>query len=230
MWMDHPGWVLFGTWVAALFTLGIATFLYKDNPVYKFCEAVFVGISAGYWFVSYFWQTLLPKLGYPFYAGLKSWIVGPAQGPGWLILFIPGILGVMMLLRLVPKAGWIARWPLAFVVGYTAGLRLITFLQSNAMTQLQNSVQPVIRYNESGGFLGWESFNILLVTVGTFAGLFYFFFSQEHKGVFGRVARVGTWFLMITFGAAFGYTVMGRMSLLIGRLDFLLADWLHLIR
>jgi hypothetical protein len=35
---------------------------------------------------------------------------------------------------------------------------------------------------------------------------------------------------MITFGAAFGYTVMGRMSLLIGRLDFLLADWLHLIR
>lgn len=228
MWMDSPNWVTFGTWVAALLTLGIMSFLYKDNKVYKFCEAVFIGISAGYWFVSYFWQTLLPRLGDPLVAGVKSFFSG---SPIWgsLVLLIPLGLGVMMLLRLVPKTGWLSRWPLAFVVGYTAGLRLITFLQSNAMTQLQNSVQPVVRYDAAGGFLAWESFNILLVTVGTFAGLFYFFFSKEHKGAFGRVARLGTWFLMITFGAAFGYTVMGRMSLLIGRLDFLLADWLKVI-
>ncbi len=30
-------------------------------------------------------------------------------------------------------------------------------------------------------------------------------------------ARTGIYFLMIAFGAAFGYTVMSRMSLLIGR-------------
>jgi hypothetical protein len=34
---------------------------------------------------------------------------------------------------------------------------------------------------------------------------------------------------MVTFGAAFGLTVMSRMSLLIGRIDFLLRDWLHLL-
>ena len=28
---------------------------------------------------------------------------------------------------------------------------------------------------------------------------------------------------MVTFGASFGYTVMSRMSLLIGRMDFLLG-------
>jgi hypothetical protein len=217
MWMDHPGWVLFGTWIAALLTLGIMSFLYKDNPVYKFCEAVFIGISAGYWFVSYFWSNLLPKLGDPL-----------MQGD--LLILIPGVLGIMMLLRLVPSIGWISRWPLAFVVGFTAGLRLITFLQSNAMTQLQNSVQPVIRYNETGSFMFWSSFNVLLVTLGTFAGLLYFFFSKEHKGAFGTISRIGTWFLMVTFGAAFGYTVMGRMSLLIGRIDFLFADWLHLVK
>ncbi len=216
MWMDSPGWVIFGTWIAALLTLGIMSFLYKDNPVYKFCEALFVGISAGYWFVSYFWQNLLPKLGDTLWQGQ------------WLAL-IPGILGVMMLLRLIPSIGWISRWPLAFVVGFTAGLRLITFLQSNAMTQLQNSVQPVIHYSQSGTFMFWESFNVLLVTVGTFAGLLYFFFSKEHKGAFGYVSRVGTWFLMVTFGAAFGYTVMGRMSLLIGRMHFLLSDWLNVV-
>jgi hypothetical protein len=33
---------------------------------------------------------------------------------------------------------------------------------------------------------------------------------------------------MVTFGASFGYTVMGRISLLVGRLTFLFQDWLGL--
>lgn len=36
------------------------------------------------------------------------------------------------------------------------------------------------------------------------------------------MARTGVFFLMIAFGAAFGYTVMARMSLLIGRLTDLI--------
>jgi len=35
--------------------------------------------------------------------------------------------------------------------------------------------------------------------------------------------------LMIGFGSAFGNTVMGRVSLLIQRVEFLLQDWLHFI-
>jgi hypothetical protein len=52
--------------------------------------------------------------------------------------------------------------------------------------------------------------------------LFYFFFSIEHSGPGKVVARTGIVFLMIAFGAAFGYTVMARMSLLIGRLTDLI--------
>jgi len=36
------------------------------------------------------------------------------------------------------------------------------------------------------------------------------------------------YFLMVSFGAGYGYTVMSRISLLIGRLQFLLYDWLGL--
>ena len=53
---------LIGVWIGAFLTLGILSFLYKDNPVYKVCEAIFVGVSAGYWFVSLFWQNIWPKL------------------------------------------------------------------------------------------------------------------------------------------------------------------------
>jgi hypothetical protein len=35
---------------------------------------------------------------------------------------------------------------------------------------------------------------------------------------------------MVAFGASFGYTIMARISLLFGRLHFLIADWWHLLR
>jgi hypothetical protein len=47
--------------------------------------------------------------------------------------------------------------------------------------------------------------------------------------VVGKTAKLGVWYLMITFGAAFGYTVMGRIALLAIRLEFLMDDWLWLI-
>jgi len=42
------------------------------------------------------------------------------------------------------------------------------------------------------------------------------------------VSRVGILFLMVSFGAGYGYTVMSRVSLLIGRFQYLLDDWLGL--
>jgi len=65
--------------------------------------------------------------------------------------------------------------------------------------------------------------------VGVVSVLIYFFFSVEHTGAVGVVSKVGIWFLMVSFGASFGYTIMGRLSLLIGRVQFLLDDWLHLM-
>jgi hypothetical protein len=61
------------------------------------------------------------------------------------------------------------------------------------------------------------------------SALVYFLFSVEHKGIVGRIAKVGTWVLMISFGAAFGYTVMGRIALLAIRFEFLFDDWLWVI-
>ena len=45
---------------------------------------------------------------------------------------------------------------------------------------------------------------------------------MEHKGVIGKVSKVGIFYLMIKFGASFGFAVMGRISLLIGRFEELI--------
>jgi hypothetical protein len=68
-----------------------------------------------------------------------------------------------------------------------------------------------------------------LIFVGVLSVLAYFFFSAEHKGALGRTAKVGVWYLMITFGASFGFTVMGRIALLAARFEFVFDDWLWLI-
>lgn len=212
----------FAITLGAFFTLGIFSFLYKDNPFYKFCEAVFVGVSAGYWFVQLYYQNLLAKLIDHLAAGQFGWM--------YLSYIMVAVLGLMMLMRLVPKIGWISRWPLSVIVGATAGLWFITYLQSNAMQQLQNTVMPIQAYSVDGSISWYNTVGNLTVAIGTITGVIYFFFSKEHKGAFGAAAKVGVWFLMITFGASFGYTVMSRMSLLIGRMDFLFSGWLQLVQ
>jgi hypothetical protein len=81
----------------------------------------------------------------------------------------------------------------------------------------------------SGSIDFWQSLRQTGIVLGVLACLFYFFFSIEHKGAAGRVAAVGIWVLMITFGASFALTVMGRIALLSERLQFLFDDWLWLI-
>lgn len=218
--------------VAALLTLGIISFLYKDSPLYKVCESVFLGVSAGYWFVVLFWENMVPKL----YENIGLAFSNPAAvtdaGVPSLLYVVALILGIMMLMRLVPKFGWMSRWPLSVVVGATAGLWFLTYLQSNALAQLRATLLPVVDFAaiQAGGGSGLTNWfgkylgNIVIVT-GTVTGLCYFYFSKEHKGVFGGLARVGVYFLMVTFGASFGYTVMSRMSLLLGRIDFMISDW-----
>ncbi len=213
----------FALWVAALLTLGIVSFLYRDNPWYKVCEAIFVGISAGYWFVTYVWDNLVGK----FWEGIFP-PAGAERSPDWFMLLFGGFLGLLMLMRLFPKIGWVSRWPLAFIVGATAGLYLVTYFASNVMVQIEDTLRPLLGENYDASFA--DVVGNTVVFIGTFSGLVYFFFSKEHTGAFGKTARVGIFFLMVTFGASFGYTVMSRMSLLIGRLDFLFSDWLGLIQ
>ena len=208
-------------WIAAILTLGIFSFLYKDNPLYKACEALFVGVSAAYWAIVFYFDNIYKK----FYEGAVT-----ADEPDYF-LWIGAILGLLFLTRLIPKIGWVSRWPMALIVGATAGLWMVGYFVSNAMNQIGNTISNIIVRDAATGFIAWgETFGTLVILVGVLSGLVYFFFSKEHKGVFGATAKVGTWFLMVTFGASFGYTVMSRMSLLIGRVDFLLGDWLHILR
>ena len=211
----------FGIWIAALLTLCIFSFLYKDNPFYKFAEHLFVGVSAGYYIVLNFWTVIMTNLVDPLIKAFANpGTFSPQQGDYRALLVIPGILGLLLFTRLFGKIGWMSRWALAVIIGVYAGLKTTGFAQSDLVAQVQASLQPLWT-----GSLG-QSLSVILFTIGLICSLLFFFFSREHKGALGVASRIGVYFLMISFGAGYGYTVMSRVSLLIGRFQFLLEDWL----
>ncbi|MCH7526456.1 MAG: hypothetical protein IID39_03370 [Planctomycetes bacterium] len=219
-----------GLWAAALFTLCVFSFLYQDNPFYKFAEAVVVGVSAAYWMVVGFWSTIVPNLiGKLWPTLVRNWAMPGLKDPPEYLYFVPLVLGVLLLWRLMPKGGWISRWPMAFFIGAFAGLRMTAYLQSDFVAQIRNTIQDVLDRMPYGELEVGAIIKAMLIIVGVLSGLVYFFFSVEHKGIVGKTARLGIWFLMITFGAGFGYTVMGRIALFAIRVEFLFDDWLWLI-
>lgn len=200
-----------GIWLGAALTLCIFSFLYRDNPFYKFAEHLFVGISAGYWATLEWHNVFLPNL----------W--KPLTQEGRLLLLVPFAFGILLFSRFTKKYSWLSRWSMALIIGIYAGIAIVGYGSGDLILQIRANLLPLWTDN-------WlTSFNNILLTLGVITGLIYFFFSKEHKGALGGAAKIGIWFLMISFGASFGYTVMSRMSLLIGRIYFLLVTWLHIL-
>jgi len=225
-----------GLWIAALLTLAIFSFLYRDNPAYRLAEAIVIGVSAAYWGVIGVWDSIVPKLcGALAHGWTTSHILPNLPAPtlqSQIGMGIALVLGVLLLLRLVPSVGRISVWAMAFIVGITAGAKIISHVESDLLAQTVATMQPLVQPDASGLWTTatlWASLPNVLIAVGVLCCLTYFFFSIEHKGVVGGAARVGIMYLMITFGAAFGFTVMGRVALLSQRVEFLLDDWLWVI-
>lgn len=220
-----------GLWLHAVLMLCVFSYLIRDNIFYKFAEAIIVGVSAGIAMVAGFWDSLVAQLMAELMPQLvRRWALPslPAHKSADWTYLIPLVLGAMLLCRYIGPLRWLSKWPLAFVVGTFAGLRLILFLDADFISQIRSSIVPLIVL-ENGQFMFWSSLRNTVFIVCLISALVYFVFSIPHRGFIGVVARLGIWVLMITFGASFAFTVMGRITLLTRQFEFLLHDWLRLI-
>ncbi|MCD4796559.1 MAG: hypothetical protein K8R49_05250, partial [Candidatus Cloacimonetes bacterium] len=186
------------TFVAAFFTLSIFSFLYKDNPFYKFAEAVFIGVSMGYAIPLVYENAFIPFVYRKIFVEMK------------LMILIPSIMGSLYIFRFSKNLGWLSRYPIVFGMAIV-GMGVPMSMHASVLVQMRSAMLPLV------------TINAILIFIGTVTILTYFFFSKEHKGLYGKFTNIGIWFMMVGFGASFGYTVMARISLLIGRIQFLLG-------
>jgi len=204
---DHSASIV--VWCGALCTFAIYSVLYAENRFYRLFEHLFIGLAAGFG-VYFTWAQVL---------GPKWWDPMVAKGH-WQWMFA-AVTGSMFYFIYSKKHMWISRVIFGLFMGLAAGGMFRDFYEIY-FPQMGSSMKPLAGH----GMTVWASVSAVVFYVILLSSMVYFFFSFEHKHpAVTRTAAAGRWFLMIGFGAIFGATVMGRLTLFVGRLNFLLNDW-----
>jgi len=209
-------------WAGALCTLAIYSILYKENKFYRLFEHVFIGLSGGYGVYITWTEVLEPKW----------WKPMTAEGQWWWAF--AAVVGSMFYFMYSRKHAWISRVVFGLFMGFAAGGVFREFYETY-FPQMASSMKPIVTSqvlrSHDWGVAFSSVVNVLVFYVFLLTSMSYFFFSFEHKNqVIRKTAALGRWFLMIGFGAMFGATVMGRMTLFIGRLNFILNKWVPEVR
>lgn len=205
-----------GLFLGGLMTLGILSILYKENPIYRFCEHVFVGAAAAHGLVTTYANTIKP--------GIQVNMM--QKGQWWEIIAIA--IGLLIYFQPFKKYTWISRIPMALWLGYNAGYALTIRTAMPLFSNITSSFKDMWVVSK-GSFNLLTTFNNIVFVVALLLTMIYFFFSVQLKGPLHRVSGAARVFMMIAFGYSFGSTVMSRVSLFLGRLEFLFVDWLHLL-
>lgn len=195
----------FQIWVKAFLTLGIFSVLWKENPVYRFVENLFMGVSIGYLVMSDYFNFALPT------------VRTSIMSEGKFLYLIPVGIGLLMYTRYFKSIAWLSRYTLAFMFGIAQGYVLTRNVRPFLIDQVVATFQPL------------NSINNIILVLGVVCSLSYFFFTTKRSGVLGTSANVGKWVMMIAFGSAFGNTVMSRTSIFLGSAQFILRDWLKVL-
>lgn len=210
-------------WIGAACTLGLYSILYRENKVSRFFEHLFIGLGTGYLVVVTWTDTLKPRWWDPIATGGQWW---------WAAAIPAGLLFYTVYSR---RHAWMSRLIFGLFFGLTAGQAF----QAYAAVQfpLIRSAMDVPLINPPAAHAPgayWltpfsATINNWLFLIIVISVMSYFFFSyRQSNRVVAGTSRLGRYLLMFAFGSIFGSTIMARLSLLIGRIYFLLHDWLHL--
>ena len=118
-----------GFWLGIFLTMCILSFLYGDNPFYKFAEHLFVGVSIGYIVVVQFKSNMWVKV---------------ERGLGPIDLIPLAFIALMFAKLASAKLAWLGRFPLAFVVALFAGQSIVGLVGSDLGDQMKAAARPLV--------------------------------------------------------------------------------------
>ncbi len=196
---------LLGILVGVFVTLMVLSFLYKENPFFRLTEYVFIGLATGYAFV----------------ASLRLFVnqaLNPILVGGDLTFIVPVLLGALFYAQFTKKYSALYRVPLSLSIGYGLGITIWSVFATYFVKQVAASIVPLF----TGNLL--STFDNVVLVAGTILSLSYFILHREQKGVWGGFTKIGKYFILAAFGAVFGSTVLGRMAIIIQRVQFLVGN------
>lgn len=197
-----------GVYFSGLLILACFSYLFKPNKVFTYAEHLYVGFGAA--------QAIV--LGYD---SIKQSAIQPLS-QGNLLALVPIVMGLMLYTRYKKSLSYLARIPMAFMMGVASGVTITGVIDAQFIKQIQATMLPLTSVN-----------NVILV-LGTVATVAFFLFipitNNQKVSSVGKITNIlGRATIMIALGSSYGFTVMARLSYLIARLQFLLGTWIPVL-
>ncbi len=222
-----------GIYLSGLLILGCYSYLFKENRLYTYIEHVYVGFAAA--------QAIV--------LGWKNIVDGafrPLQKGQWSIV-VPLALGCLLYARFSKSLSYLARLPMALMMGVAAGASITGVVETQFIKQVRATMLPL------------TSINNAVIVLGTASTVAFFLFiplgGQSRIGTpasggsggsggtgggsrtsgarafapLAVMSAIGRATIMVAFGSSYGFTVMSRLSYLVARLQFLFGKWIPLI-
>ncbi len=177
----------------------------SSNIFYRFAEHTMVALTLGWYVVNVtnsVWNVYLTAV----------------FNKGDLISLVGVLVGILILTKLYKPVDWIARTPMAILVGVSAGLMMRGFLGAQFIKQIENTMVPL------------TSIKAIVIFVLAFAGVFYFLFTVKYDKIsaLNYVAKLGRIGMMLFFGASYITYGHSRIEYLSYTLQVVLYQFLGL--
>ncbi|MCX8168692.1 MAG: hypothetical protein N3E39_00490 [Candidatus Methanomethylicia archaeon] len=196
---------IIGAWTGALLTLAIYSYiLYKETRIYRLGEYIYIGSA---------FAVLLTVSTRQIYTQILIRIMR-----GEYIYILGVILGLMILTLPFKKVRWISRYPAVFMMGLGFGVTIRGAVTADVVAQIRGSITPPTIATATP--LDW--FNFAWICLGTLLIISYFTFTIEHTGWYYYPTKLGRYILLVGLGTYYGNTVQFRMTMLAGRVQYLL--------
>ena len=194
--------------IQAFWVIGILSSLFKYIVLYKFCEHTFIAVSVGI-VVTMAVQTIRNNALAPLIAGD-------------VFLLIPILLGLIVITRISRKYGYLSRISMATMIGATMGSTIRVTVQNNIIGQILPIIKDPIITSDI-----LTTLNNSFVWVGMICGFTYFLFTTKNlpraaKRPYEIMSQIGRYVIIAMIGASFANTALGRQSVFLERIHFLL--------
>lgn len=203
---------------AFLLTVMVLSYLLGDNPLFRLAVHVFIGVAAGYAAVIAWYNVIWPMVLLPLLTATL-----PAQR---LLAVVPLVGGALLVLKLSPGWSRLGNPVLAYLVGVGAAVAVVGAVTGTIFPQTAatTGMFDLSAAQTQGVGTAERLFDALVMLVGTVSTLAYFSFSLRKRGeqrpawVEG-LARVGSVFIAVAFGAMFAGVYLAALTALIHRLQ-----------
>ncbi|HMO17995.1 MAG TPA: hypothetical protein PKA63_11920 [Oligoflexia bacterium] len=220
--------------LAGLATLGIYTFLYKENIIYRVFEHLFIGIATAWGLVAVCKEFLWPRI-FKTMLGLDRLYLPDGTPVGeyqssYLWYILPMLFSLLYYAIYSKKYRHLAQLVISFQLGCAGGLAFKGFFVE-VLPLIFDSFRPIVFFVEMDNDLLKASISNLFFLVTFFSAFLYFFFTFKttESVAAEKISTLGRLLMMACFGAFFGSTMMARMALLVDRLDFLANSWVPVV-